>query len=83
MFKLKGKFLHQDCKVYKRVCPCAESYIDETIRNIEVCWHEHNIPINKSNPSKHIKNNLDHDFTWLVLANAPKNMFQKRRMTLF
>ena len=31
-----------------------------------------------SNPSKHIKDNLDHVFNWSVLANAPKNMLQQK-----
>ena len=26
----------------------------------------------KSNPPKHIKDNIDHFFNWLALANAPK-----------
>ena len=30
--------------------------------------------MNKSNQSKHIKDNLD-VFNWSVMANAPKNMF--------
>ena len=34
--------------------------------------------MNKSNLSKHIKDNLDHAFNWSVLANAPKNMFQQK-----
>ena len=34
--------------------------------------------MNKSNLSKHIKDNLDHAFNWSVLASAPKNMFQRK-----
>ena len=41
-------------------------------------WDEHNNPMNKSNPSKHIKDNLDHIFDWSVLANGRKNMFQRK-----
>ena len=57
---------------------CGESHISETIRNAEVRWEEHNNSISKSNPLKHIKDNLDHVFNWSVLANAPKNMFQQK-----
>ena len=60
------------CKIYKDVCTCGESYIGETIRNVEVRWDEHYNPVNKSNPSKHIKDNLDRVFNRSVLANAPK-----------
>ena len=34
--------------------------------------------MNKSNSSKHIKDNLDDVFNWSVLGNAPKNMFQRK-----
>ena len=33
--------------------------------------------MNKSNLSKHIKDNLDHAFNWSMLANTPKNIFQR------
>ena len=52
--------------------------VGEIIRNAEICWDEHNNPMNKSNPSKRIKDNFDHVFSWSVLANAPKNMFQRK-----
>ena len=32
----------------------------------------------KKNPSKSIKDNLDHTFDWSVLAIAPKNLFQRK-----
>ena len=57
------------------VCSCGESYIGETIKNVEVHWDEHDNPMNKSNSLKPIKDNLDHVLNWSVLANAPKNMF--------
>ena len=60
------------------VSSCGESYIGETIRNVEVRWDEHDNLMNKSNPSKHIKDHLYHVFNWSVLANAPKNMFQRK-----
>ena len=36
LFKVKEKSLHQACKIYKGVCSCGESYIGETIKNVEV-----------------------------------------------
>ena len=77
LFKVKDKSLHQAWKIYKNVCIYSESF-GETIRNVEVRWDEHNNPMNKSNPSKHIKDNLDHIFDWSVLANGRKNMFQRK-----
>ena len=32
----------------------------------------------RSNPSKHMKDNVDHVFNWPVLDNAPKNMLQQK-----
>ena len=77
LFGVKDKSLHQACKIYKCVCSCGESYIGESIRNVEVHWDEHNNPMKRSSPSKHIKDNLDHVVNWSVNANAPKNMFQQ------
>ena len=36
LFRVKDKSLDQACKIYKGVCSCCESYIGETIRNVEV-----------------------------------------------
>ena len=41
LFRVRDKSLHQDCKIYKGVCLCGESYIGETVRNVEVRWGEH------------------------------------------
>ena len=39
-FKLKGRNLHPSCVIYKGVCSCQESYIDATVRNVEIRWQE-------------------------------------------
>lgn len=46
----------------------------ETVRNDEVRWNQHNNRTEKSNPLKHIKDNLDPISSWSVLSNAPKSM---------
>ena len=48
------------------------------VRNVEVRWSEHNNPKKVSNPSKHIKDNVDHTFHWSVLARAPTNTSQRK-----
>ena len=63
-------------QIYKGGCSCGESYIGETVRNVEVRWGEHNNPTKASNLSKHIKDNVDHTFHWSVLARAATNTFQ-------
>ena len=32
---------------------------------------EHNTLSNKSNPAKHLRNNIGHSFTWKVICNGP------------
>ena len=49
-------------KIYEGVCSCGKICIGETIRSVEARWDEHNNSMNKSNPSKLIKDNLDHVF---------------------
>ena len=56
LFPLKDKSLHPSCVIYKGTCSCGETYIGETIRNASIRWEEHNDPINKSEPAKHLKN---------------------------
>ena len=73
LFRVKDKSLHQAYKIYKGICSCGECYIGETARNVEVRWGEHNNPIKVSNPSKHIKDNVDHAFHWSLIARAPTN----------
>ena len=80
LFKLKDSCIHRACKNYKGVCICGETYIGETIRNVETRWKEHNTPSDKSNQSKHINSHFDHVFTWPKICNAPTNKF-KRKIT--
>ena len=43
----------------------------ETKKNVEIRWMEQNTPSDKSNPPKHLRENIDHSFTWKVICNAP------------
>ena len=36
LFKLKSRNPHPSCVIYEGVCSCQESYIGETVRNIEI-----------------------------------------------
>ena len=54
-FKLKDPCIHPACKIYKSVCICGETYMGETIHNVETRWKEHNTPSGKLNPWKHTK----------------------------
>ena len=67
LFPLKDKNDYKSCVIYKGDCSCGSRYIGETKRNAEVRWNEHNNPTKSSEPSKHLRNNINHYFTWAVL----------------
>ena len=52
------------------MCSCQESYIGETVRNVEIRWQEHEDTQKDSEPAKHLKNNPTHSFTWKALPPA-------------
>ena len=70
LFKLKSRNPHPSCVIYEGICSCQESYIGETVRNVEIRWQEHEDTQKDSEPAKHLKNNPTHSFTWKVLLPA-------------
>ena len=58
---------------------CSSRYIDETKRNAEVRWNEHNKPTKTSELSKHLSN-INHYFTWAVISNAQKNAKARKNL---
>ena len=56
--------------IYESACSCQESYIGETVRNVEVRWQEQEDTQKDSEPAKHLKNNRTRSFTWKVLPSA-------------
>ena len=73
LFPLKSKNPHHACAICEGVCTCKENYIGETKQNVEIQCEEHS-DINKiSEPSRHLKSNPTHEFTWKVLLTAPIN----------
>ena len=57
LFKLKSRNPHPSCMIYEGICSCQESYIGETVRNVEIRWQEHEDTQKDSEPAKHLKNN--------------------------
>ena len=78
LFKLKDPRIHPACKIFIGVFICGETYIGETICNVETRWKEHNTPSDKSNPSKHINSHSDYIFTWSIICNALTNKFKRK-----
>ena len=70
LFKLKSRNPHPSCVIYEGVCSCQESYIGETVRNVEIRWQEHEDTQKDSEPAKHLKNSSTPSFTWKVLLPA-------------
>ena len=52
---------------------CGSRHIVETKRNAEGRCNERNNPTKSSEPSKHLRSNINYYFTWAVISNAPKN----------
>ena len=80
LFPLKDKSDYKSCVIYKGDCSCGSRYIGETKRNAEVRWNEHNNPTKSSEPSKHLRSNINHYFTWAVISNAPKNAKTRKNL---
>ena len=73
LLRFKSKGSHPAWAICEGVCPCKENYIEEIKRNVVIRWEEHS-EINKiSEPSRHLKSNPTHAFTWKVLMIAPIN----------
>ena len=70
LFKLKSRNPHPSCVIYEGVCSCQESYIGETVRNVEIRWQEHEDTQKDLDPAKHLKKNPTHSFTSKVLLPA-------------
>ena len=73
LFRLKSTNSHPAGVIYEGICTCKENYIGETKRNAETRWEEHSDTNKISEPSRHLKNNPAHAFTWKVLMASPIN----------
>ena len=79
LFPLKDKNDYKSCAIYIGVCSCGSRYIGETKRNAEVRWNKHN-PAKSSEPSKHLRSNINNYFTWTVISNATKNAKTRKNL---
>ena len=44
---------------------------------------EHNTPNDKSNPTKHLRDNIDHSFTWKVIRNARNRKLARKMLEAY
>ena len=83
LFPLKDKSDYKSCVAYKGDCSCGSYYIGETKHNADVRWNEDNNPTKSSEPSKHLRSNINHYIIWAVISSAPpKKKNAKTRKTL-
>ena len=59
-------------KIYYGIFDCDEDYASETERNTKTKWLEHNNLERKSEPDRHILNNVERIITWTILAQTSK-----------
>ena len=83
IFTLKDCNLPPSCKIYKGVCSCGETYIGETICNVEERWSEQNSADNKSEPAKNLADNKEHSFLWSILLAVPKDGRTRKNLEAF
>ena len=79
-FNFANRDVCKSCVIYKGDGSCGSRYIGEIKRNAEVRWNEHNNPTSSSEPSKHLRSNINHYFTWAVISNAPKNAKTRKNL---
>ena len=73
LFFLKDKNDYKACVICEGDCSCSSHYIGETKRNADARWNGHDNPTKILEPSKHLRNNINHCFTSTTISNAPKN----------
>ena len=49
-------------------------------KKCEVRWNEHNNLTKSSESSKYLGGNINHDFTWAVILNTPKNAKTRKNL---
>ena len=72
LFLLKDKKVYKSCVIYKGDCYCGSLSINETKRNVEVRWNEHNNLTKSSETLKNLRSDINHCFAWAVISSAPK-----------
>ena len=78
LFPLKDKNLHPNCVIYEGTCSCGKKYIGETGKCVHLRTSEHEDIKKSSEPSKHLKMNTGHSFSWKVIATAPRDLNKRK-----
>ena len=71
------------CQIYKGTCVCDETYIAETIRNVDFWWNEREDIRKESVAVKDLRKNLNRIFNWESLLLASKSYEQREYEEVF
>ena len=74
---------HPSCVIYRGKCSCREEYIRETERNVEKRCSQHNNSTEKTEPARHLSNDIGHLFAWEILMPAPKEKRTRKNLEAF
>ena len=80
LFKIKDEILHKANVIYRgtSVTNPEDSYIGETAQISTLRFNEHEDPKHDSAPSKYLKENEDHHFTWEILTTSSSNWLKRK-----
>ena len=81
-FSLKDKNPYPAWQIYKGTCVFDQIYIGKTIRIVHARWNQHEDIRKEFEPTKHLRENLNHIFKWEALLQAPKNYRQRKILKL-
>jgi len=83
LFQIKDKVIYKANVIYEGNCDCGEKYIGETVRNTITRWKEHESKSSKSEVSRHLQNNSQHNFRWKPITQAPKETIKRKILEAF
>ena len=78
LFSLKEEVYYLSYVIYKGICSCGEMRVGEIIRSCKILCDEHNDVNKNSEPAKHLARNIEHEFSWYIIARAPVNTLKRR-----
>ena len=74
----RRKLSHYLKIMYQGICSCGNNYVSETMRNANTRIVEHEKSNDKSETSKHLKNNVEHKLNGMVLLIAPSHTLKRK-----
>ena len=84
MLPLKDRIKLKANIVYKKVCPCNESFIGERKRNAEIRRKEHCSNMDReSEVAEHLLKNPGQAINWQVITSAPQQRNKQKILEVY